>query len=254
MKMKAVLSVLLLAGMTGAGLGLILKKHIFVNMKLNWSDAQEYCRSNYLDLSSIETQDELNTFLSDTANSCTAWCWISSRKVSLILGLSQWYDGREINYTNWNQAFLSSDSFKSCLSESNLWFSSLCTKTLPLNFVCYSWEPKLVVVQEMKTWDEALKYCRTMYTDMVSLSTEMDQLTVNNKRSEVLTPRFWTSLRFLDGSWFWVNQATLLGNFSFMPTCPAPRFRCGARKAESDVLENRDCEEKMNFICYHSTW
>lgn len=68
--MKALLSVLLLAAMTGAGTGLVWKKHIFVTLKLNWTDAQEYCRKNYVDLMTIKTQDEQNLFYSDTGGKC----------------------------------------------------------------------------------------------------------------------------------------------------------------------------------------
>ncbi|KAK3525810.1 hypothetical protein QTP70_010318 [Hemibagrus guttatus] len=118
-------------------------------------------------------------------------------------------------------------------------------------FICYTWKPELIVVQEMKTWEEALKYCRSNYTDLVSFTTEIDYLAVYRKVTEIQTRSFWTSLRFLDGSWYWVNQIIMYEhNLSFLPSCPTPSFHCGSRKAESNVLENRNCEEKMNFVCY----
>ncbi|KAG7330700.1 hypothetical protein KOW79_006922 [Hemibagrus wyckioides] len=109
----------------------------------------------------------------------------------------------------------------------------------------------------MKTWAEALNYCRRNYTDLVSLVTEYDHTAVNTKSSEILTERFWTSLRFLDGSWFWVKHDLMydgsLVSKNLMSMCPAPHYHCGAQHTKYNVLENRDCEEKMNFICFNQT-
>lgn len=61
------------------------------------------------------------------------------------------------------------------------------------------------------------------------------------------TLNVWTGVRFMDGSWFWVNQDPLENMFS-APSCPLMPFHCGALKAGDDVWENRDCNEKMNFL------
>lgn len=109
----------------------------------------------------------------------------------------------------------------------------------------------------MKTWAEALNYCRRNYTDLVNLVTEYDHTAVNTKSSEILTERFWTGLRFLDGSWFWVKHDLMydgsLVSKNLMSVCPAPHYLCGAQHTKYNVLENRDCEEKMNFICFNQT-
>lgn len=97
MKMNTVLSVLLLAGMTGAGVGLFMKKYVFVNIELNWDDAQIYCRKNYVDLLTIETQ-ELYKFQSNAANNCTSWCWIGLRRNQDMWSYTLWFDGRMQNY------------------------------------------------------------------------------------------------------------------------------------------------------------
>ncbi|KAK2843844.1 hypothetical protein Q7C36_012059 [Tachysurus vachellii] len=131
------------------------------------------------------------------------------------------------------------------------WENQDCTNLN--NFFCYAWEPRLIVLQEKKNWEEALVYCRTHYTDLVSLTTEKDYFVVNSKSMEILTPTFWTSLRFMDGSWFWVNDNSLPSPTS-LPSRPAKPFRCGAQNNATGIWENRDCEEKMNFICYHGIW
>ncbi|XP_017340773.1 putative C-type lectin domain family 20 member A [Ictalurus punctatus] len=252
MKMKAVLSVLVLAALTGAATALFWRKYIHVNEQLNWSDAQKYCRENYTDLAIFETQEEQDRFQNHITTPKS--CWIGLSRNSNTYKFTQWSDGSLSSFQQWSTGEPSWDNEKNCVYIQYSWWTSHFCKDR-LTFICYTWKPELIVVQEMKTWEEALNYCRMHYTDLVSLDTKRDQQAVNSMSNETLTPSFWTGLRFLDGSWFWVNQVLMdeqsLGSLSVMPSCPAPRFHCGARNARDNVLENRDCEEKMNFICYN---
>lgn len=255
MKMKAVLSVLVLAALTGAATALLWRKYIHVNKPLNWNAAQKYCRENYVDLLTIETQEEQDRYQNYILSEYSGGCWTGLSGDGQRKTFTQWSDGSLLTFTNWARYYPYSMYGGDCVYIADKWSNYYCSTYL--TFICYTWEPELIVVQEMKTWEEALNYCRMHYTDLVSLDTKRDQQAVNSMSNETLTPSFWTGLRFLDGSWFWVNQVLMdeqsLGSLSVMPSCPAPRFRCGARNARDNVLENRDCEEKMNFICYNQT-
>ncbi|TTB70988.1 hypothetical protein Baya_14641 [Bagarius yarrelli] len=262
MKMKAVLSVLLLVVLTGAAHGQIQRKYIFVNSELDWTGAQAYCRENYVDLATIMSEDLLQ-FQTNIRWQCDRYgCWIGLRwnetKQKFI-----WSDGHVLSSQN------SQIKPNSCVYAKNDWYYEDCDRTR--NFICYIWDSfPLVAVQEMKTWEEALIYCRMNYVDLASLVTVSDHAVVDITSKQIQTSSFWTGLRFLDASWFWVNPtathptadpatATHLANLfnmsdlSSMPSCPAPRFRCGARSSTRDNLEARDCEEKLNFMCYNGT-
>ncbi|KAF4081779.1 hypothetical protein AMELA_G00165240 [Ameiurus melas] len=260
MKMKALLSVLVLAALTGAATALFWRKYIYVDQQLNWNDAQKYCREKYTDLATFETKEEQDRYQNNLRTD--KLCWIGLSRNSNTIKFTQWSDGSLSGFQQWSLNEPSGDNKKNCVYIQSFWInvyipfswwtSHDCKDSL--NFICYTWKPDLILVQEMKTWEEALNYCRINYTDLVSLNMEIDQKAVNSMSNETLTPSFWTGLRFLDGSWFWVNQVLMykqsLRSLSVMPSCPAPRFRCGAQNARDNVLENRDCEEKMNFICY----
>lgn len=245
--MKAVLSVLVLAALTGAATALFWRKYIHVNKQLSWNDAQAYCRKNYVDLLTIETQEEDDRYQNYLQSYCFDGCWIGLSRSAETMNFTQWSDGRSVTFTRWGDDLYNMIN-GNCVYVSNYWQNYDCTSTQPS--ICYVWKPDLVVMQVMKTWEEALKDCRMNYTDLVSYVSEKDKFAVNSKRREILTPSFWTGLRYLDGSWFWVKQP-LNRKQSLMPSCPASPFRCGAQNAKSDVLENKDCEEKMNFICYN---
>uniref|UniRef100_A0A8C1Q630 C-type lectin domain-containing protein n=1 Tax=Cyprinus carpio TaxID=7962 RepID=A0A8C1Q630_CYPCA len=64
---------------------------------------------------------------------------------------------------------------------------------------------EFVLVHQNETWEGALEYCRTHYTDLASLSTKerMDSALLEITQAE--TEYVWTGLRFLAGDWFWVT-------------------------------------------------
>ncbi|XP_026999956.1 macrophage mannose receptor 1-like [Tachysurus fulvidraco] len=176
--------------------------------------------------------------------------WIGLRKNKGETSFTQWSDGSVLGFSKWKSGQPDNLQQEDCVLMSSEWENQDCSNLY--NFFCYTWVPQLIVVQEKKNWEEALVYCRMQYTDLVSLTSATDHFLVNSKSMEFWTPTFWTSLRFMDGSWFWVNDNSLPRPTS-LPSRPAKPFRCGARNIATSIWENRDCEEKMNFICYHST-
>uniref|UniRef100_A0A3B3I2N6 C-type lectin domain-containing protein n=1 Tax=Oryzias latipes TaxID=8090 RepID=A0A3B3I2N6_ORYLA len=119
----------------------------------------------------------------------------------------------------------------------------------PSNFFCLN----LIVVQEEKTWEEALEHCRGNHDDLTSLLSETEnRLAQREIQDPTITQRVWVGLRFLGDTWLWVNgdplefQAwTQTGD----PDQQSPvQKRCGALTKQGE-WENRDCQEKLNFIC-----
>uniref|UniRef100_A0A3B3BTR3 C-type lectin domain-containing protein n=1 Tax=Oryzias melastigma TaxID=30732 RepID=A0A3B3BTR3_ORYME len=105
----------------------------------------------------------------------------------------------------------------------------------------------LIVIQEEKTWEEALDHCRENHHDFTSLLSETENLLAQNQiQDSTITQRVWVGLRFLGDSWMWTNGDPL--EFQVWDqTCPVWK-RCGALTKQGG-WENRDCEEKLHFIC-----
>ncbi|XP_034544276.1 secretory phospholipase A2 receptor-like [Notolabrus celidotus] len=104
-----------------------------------------------------------------------------------------------------------------------------------------------------KTWEEALEHCRETHTDLTSLHSETGTKHVlrRMKHNNIAEP-VWIGLHFLGDRWLWVDGDPLV--YEAWPKggdqdhqCPI-RKRCGALTKEG-VWENRDCQEKLNFIC-----
>ncbi|KAL0203543.1 hypothetical protein M9458_001561 [Cirrhinus mrigala] len=134
-----------------------------------------------------------------------------------------------------------------------------------------------VYVNIPKSWTDAQSYCRKYYedlstitsqeeqdmliqlaggnsldkthhTDLATITTERQLQLIKTETTESQTESVWTGLRYLAGEWFWVNNKTL-GIETLLQECPTQPYRCGARNTKTDKWENRDCDEKLNFIC-----
>lgn len=208
---------------------------------MTWTEAQTYCRDKFIDLSTFEKRVDILNCEYDQ-------CWIGLSKGPMEPYFTQWSDGSRIKSAAWEDGEPGDTSINDCVTVLNAsWLTENCTASL--NFVCYKWVPKIILVQQMLNWEDALAYCRTHYTDLISLNTELDLFAANMTSIQSQTPTLWTGLRFMDGVWFWVNKQPVQ-KLTIMPSCPMRPYQCGALKSGSYVLENKDCNEKMNFICY----
>ncbi|KAK2832433.1 hypothetical protein Q7C36_015895 [Tachysurus vachellii] len=247
--MKAAQIILFLAPLIGATTCLLFKQYIFVDISVPWLDAQTYCRNKYDDLATIDRQEELDRFKTDVADHLSDRSWTGLFKNPDKRNYTQWSDGTVYGFAQWQFGKPDDRATQHCVTILNAELNDYyCTLSLP--FICYTWQPTLIMVQELKTWYEALVQCRTQYTDLISLSTDTDLIVVNKKISNFQNVSLWTGLKFLDGSWFWVNNEPVTNLFSLL-SCPIQPFRCGAKVGVAGVLENTDCMKKMNFMCYH---
>lgn len=110
----------------------------------NWSHASQFCQTLGMELPTITKP---NNFFKDG--------WIGLRQEA---GETWSWVGEPSNYTNWApQEPLSGDcaSFDAVTKQ---WHSSLCSQKLQP--ICDT--DNLVVVNENKTWEDALRHCRDM--------------------------------------------------------------------------------------------
>ncbi|XP_050971608.1 C-type mannose receptor 2-like [Labeo rohita] len=227
----------------------LIRKHIFINNPMTWIDAQKFCRENYADLSTIDSQEELTRFRSDSQQQAadSIESWIGLNKFSAD---SQWVwsDGSVIMSMPWSSGQPDHPSVSFCgKSIGGELHDYLCDKEYP--FFCYKWVPELILVTERKSWEEAFEHCRTQHSGLACLPTSLHLFQANNKTADTQTPSVWTGLRFLAGSWFWVSGESL-GSLVQLPVCPASPQYCGSRNLAAKSWESRDCTEKLNFVCY----
>ncbi|XP_051801871.1 rheacalcin-2-like [Acanthochromis polyacanthus] len=110
----------------------------------------------------------------------------------------------------------------------------------------------VTVVEEKMSWEDALSHCREKQTDLPSRLSETDRLLDHTQiKHENISERVWMGLRFLGDRWMWLNGDPLeydaWSKGAQDQQCPV-RKRCGALTKEG-LLENWDCQDKLNFIC-----
>lgn len=101
-----------------------------------------------------------------------------------------------------------------------------------------------------KTWEEALEYCRSHYTNLAYLGSKIYLHEIKNETKNIHTESVWTGLRFMAGHWIWVGNSQFETETRIvLPSCPSEPYRCGAHNTITEQWENRNCAEKLNFLC-----
>ncbi|XP_026208824.1 uncharacterized protein LOC113157498 isoform X3 [Anabas testudineus] len=99
------------------------------NISLNWTEAQRYCRENYVDLASIRNETE-NSIITNLADGVTVW-----------IGLHRdllWSDGSTSLFLYWanGQPASSGQCVTTSFNDSGRWFEDNCSLSFPL--ICYT--------------------------------------------------------------------------------------------------------------------
>ncbi|XP_042257516.1 L-selectin-like [Thunnus maccoyii] len=112
---------------------------VVVNQSMTWSNAQRYCRENFIDLATVrnntENQQIHNLVLTKD------WTWIGLYRDPDSF-LYNWSDGSPYSLTTWGDKHSVSGSLRSMMcgvQESNQWTFKSCEERFP--FVCYSIPP-----------------------------------------------------------------------------------------------------------------
>ncbi len=209
--------------------------HIHMTAQLNCTFAQGHCKA-YTSLSIVASNEALQ-MLKEAAGGTYGHSWIYSQENSCKSLKYEDTTTSSVNYLFINHSHCA-------ITHNGHWNSISSSNTYP--FFCYV---NFILVQENKTWEEALKYCRSNYTDLVYFNFPWPVNQIKSETNNAQTDRVWTGLRFLNGAWNWLNKANVPASTFSLPSCPPEPNRCGARNIKTERWENRDYEEKLNFIC-----
>ncbi len=238
-EMKMILTGLLLFVLYGLTTGQTgVKVHIHMTASVTCAVAQNYCKQFYKNLSIVSNYEDLK-MLEKAAGGTYNFSWINSQENICKALKSEDISTKDAQYLL--------DNPPACaLTYEDQWKKTSCSDVFP--FFCYV---NFILVQENKTWEEALVYCRSRYTDLASFHFGWPVNQIKSETNNAKTDRVWTGLHFLDGNWFWLNVINAQNNLP-LPSCPTEPYRCGARNTMTERWENRDCEEKLNFLCLYN--
>ncbi|XP_035284407.1 macrophage mannose receptor 1-like [Anguilla anguilla] len=217
-------------------------KYILIREKKTWEDARFFCQKKHTDLVNIKNQTENNIITVKLKGSELDW-WI---------GLSKdwkWSDLSESSYRNWSTESDGNDSnCTAVLLSSGKWVKQECDDKKP--FFCY--EDNLILVQENKTWDEALEHCRCHHYDLVSVSTETVEHWVKRRARNATTAHVWLGVRYSCALqvWHWVSGDVLCHPSWASEDRGRECGRTGAIESGGGQKQvSLPKTERLNFIC-----
>ncbi|XP_043077469.1 C-type mannose receptor 2-like isoform X2 [Puntigrus tetrazona] len=228
----------------------------FVSANKTWTEAQTYCRQNYIDLATIDNMEEMNRLIKTVHRTygkawiglyddINSWRW-SVDNTSLDGGFKSWYVQQPVNVNGQSLCVYMSYT-------QGIWSESPCHYTY--RFVCYDGRvnasASYVFVYQYKTWSEAQSYCREHHTDLVSIRNEIE-----NYRVQLLLQYYSVAWIGLYRTRSWSDQSN--SSFSNWKTgqpdnagnsqyCTAVSF------SDSGNWTDENCNIALPFICYSAS-
>ncbi|KAF3697761.1 Macrophage mannose receptor 1 [Channa argus] len=225
----------------------------FIKENKTWDEAQKYCRENYTDLATVSNMTDMKRLINSIESQDEAWIGLHSYPGN---GSRKWHwslPGVEFNEseTRWESGEPNdyNGHLENCALMTNKnWSDFPCTASF--KFICYN--DKVILVNERKTWVEALNYCRKYHHDLVSITNPHEQRWVQERAKDANSPLVWLGLRYsctLD-FWFWVSDK----RFSYSNWASKVTDGCDMSAAMETGGQNQwvktNDNETYNFICF----
>ncbi|XP_072514077.1 macrophage mannose receptor 1-like [Salminus brasiliensis] len=230
------------------------KLFVFISESKTWTEAQSYCREHHTDLASVVSQAKQDA-IKKAAKDNTVW-------IGLFRDFWSWSDQSTSSFRYWQEGQPNTVGGKCTavrvtkVDNAGHWYNMSCDSKNP--FFCH--DNKLVLIQQRRTWREALRYCREKHVDLVSVHSEEIQLWVMEVAQNASTEHVWLGLRHTCSLsfWFWVSGQSVCyqnwapGNGTEDEDC-GPVEKTGAVQAGGEQQWVSLPEtQTLNFICTKS--
>ncbi|XP_067284236.1 macrophage mannose receptor 1-like [Pseudorasbora parva] len=213
----------------------------------NWTEAQLSCRKNHTDLVTI-SNETLNDLVKEAVNG----------RDSFSIGLQYnhslyWLDGGHSNCTDDIQL-----KKKGCFPYLSIQPYVLWFKINVQNCYALCYKSFIHVSENKMSWEEALDFCNSNYSGLLSIQSENDQIeTERELKSRNISGPVWVGLRQsrLFGFWIWTNGLNM-GNWTNWKGGSQPKHQisehCGAIEKEADgqyKWSDKDCRINLRVLC-----
>uniref|UniRef100_A0A3Q3EQA3 C-type lectin domain-containing protein n=1 Tax=Labrus bergylta TaxID=56723 RepID=A0A3Q3EQA3_9LABR len=112
----------------------LLHQFHYIDLKLNWLDAQHYCREKYDDLATIQSMEDIIQLKNQVRVSGNAWIGLRDDPNSWFKVMAwRWSDNSDISFRNWKEEQPYNYNEKNCVmsNEQYQWEDLNCKAELP---------------------------------------------------------------------------------------------------------------------------
>ncbi|KAJ8245309.1 hypothetical protein GJAV_G00269410 [Gymnothorax javanicus] len=238
METAALLFLLLSAAVCTSALAGHYERALNLTGHMNWSAAQQLCRETYTDLVTVQSEEELNKVANVTTDEFLLWIGLRYRNDP------KWSNGDNVTYRNDTPEIGQKKPYCISMSAGGLWESVNCTESKP--FMCYKEgdsDQKYSLIKKPRSWCDAQRYCRSHYTDLVSIKDEMQ----NGAVIQAAGPQdsFWIGLMHTDREW---SDGTCVTEWESGLGIGAES--CVYVNKWDAKINPRSCEQPAAGICY----
>ncbi|XP_051785364.1 macrophage mannose receptor 1-like isoform X2 [Erpetoichthys calabaricus] len=233
----------------------------YVKTTMNWTNAQNYCQSNFTDLVTIankEENEEIMKMLSEN-NFIHAEIWIGLKDINMTNGT--WSNGEQFNYRNWRNGEPNNNAVAcgtmyykhETYQPDGSWNDCGCNYSQP--FICYSVKRKFYAVNITKSWISALEYCNSNFTGLATIRSSREEWHLLKYLNEInLQNTLWIGMRCsrVFGFWFWINDDPVTyHNWIYNSSAVIQdNQHCVILNVSQTNWIKQDCEKTAMFVCY----
>ncbi|XDV19534.1 hypothetical protein PO909_024990, partial [Leuciscus waleckii] len=222
------------------------REYILIREYKTWHEAQDYCRQNYIDLATVQTDEEWSE-LNKLRAERQFFSW-----VGLYDDADSWrwsFRDENVTYLNWDSDQpnnLHGRQYCVNLRSTGYWWDEACNWTMP--FFCQNGEGQPVLVTDpLLSWKEAQSYCRKSYSDLFTVKNWDENLQLTEMIQQYTCA--WIGL-FRD-SWKWLNQTSLGSPLPWADGQPDNSFGADMCGAVDDYghTDDQTCSTSNFFLC-----
>ncbi|XP_007578265.2 macrophage mannose receptor 1-like [Poecilia formosa] len=228
----------------------------FINANMNWTQAQSYCRNHYTDLARVRNMADIQEIQTLIPSGQRVW-------IGFHRAVWMWADGSRFSFSYWRSSEPNGPG-ENCtsadLGDSGQWEDWDCDVQTP--FICHnvvcgnSTLPtrEYIIVDELKTWTEAQRYCRENHQDLATVTNMEDVRMLNDLATSAgRTSRAWIGLHEDVNSWRWSMPDQYQNQFrNWAAGEPNNRFgreSCGAFSADGSWYD-ASCSQTLGTVCF----